>query len=289
VAKRIYDNPARRAWWQVHIEAWQKSGMTIAGYCRTHGLTVDRFRRWRSEIAAWTEQKTVKSQRRKKQWIRISKDKRRQATQAFWAMHVEAWTWSGLHLRDYAATHRLSPYSLKKWRNLFDNEEMVADWRTMLHPSALPLISTRIGTGAKEKAAAERLTAVIEAEAPPPKRATRRRWTTEEKIALLLQAERYGSTITSVAQAHGIATSVMFRWRDQLGVGKDDPAVILPVRVAEARDRRASGAPSLLADLLPRPEGMIEVALADGRLVFAPEGSDPEVVQREVTARELRP
>lgn len=289
MARRAFDNPAKRAWWSIHVEAHRKSGLTVTKYCVTHGLVRWTFNKWRRELTDWEAQKSAAASRRRGQWKPISKDKRRQATQAFWAMHVEAWTWSGLHLRDYASTHRLSTHSLKRWRNIFDNEEIVIDWRTHLHPSALPLISTEIGPSAKEKAEATRLTAAIEADAPPPRRATRRRWTTEEKIALLLQAERHGSTISSVGQAHGISTSVLFRWRDQLGMGKEKPAVIMPVRVAEGRDRTSSGAPSLLADLLPRPEGMVEVALADGRLVFAPEGSDPEAVQREVTAREQQP
>lgn len=289
MAKRIYDNPVRRAWWLIHIEAWQKSGASIAGYCRTHGLAVETFGRWRREIAAWTERKALKSQQRKKVWIRISKDKRRQATQAFWAMHVEAWIWSGMHLRDYAATHRLSPYSLKKWRNLIDSEEVVADWRTMLHPSALPLISTKIRPSAKEKAAAARLTAAIEAKAGPTKRATRRRWSTQEKIDLLVQAERHGSSVTAVAQKHGISTSVMFRWRDEFGMGKSKSAAIMPVRVVEEGDRNSDGAPCLLANLLPKPAGMIEVELADGRRVFAPVDVDPEAVRQEVASREVQP
>lgn len=287
--RRVFDNRAKRAWWLVHIEAWQKSRLTMAAYCRQHGLTVDRFRRWRNEITEWTERKTASAQRRRGQWTPISREKRAKATQAFWAMHVEAWTWSGLHLRDYAATHRLSTHSLKRWRNIFDNEEIVIDWRTLLHPSALPLISTKIGPSAKEKAEAERLTVAIEADAPPPRRATRRRFSTEEKVAILLQAERHGSTISSVGQAHGISTSVLFRWRDQLGMGKEKPAVIAPVRVAEGRDRSRAGAPSLLADLLPKPDGMVEVELPDGRLVFAPADADPEAVRREVAARESRP
>lgn len=286
---REIDNAGKRAWWRVHVEAQGKSGLNQTVYCAKQGLDVEAFRRWRRQLAELEGVVKVRKLRRRGYSTPISKDRQRKATQAFWAMHVEAWTWSGLHLRDYAGTHRLSHHSLKRWRNMFDSEELVIDWRTMLHASALPLISTKIGTSAKEKTTAARLTAAIEAHAPPPKRATRRRWKTEEKIALLLQAERHGSTITSVAQAHGIATSVMFRWRDQLGVGKDDPAVILPVRLVEGRERSGSATPSLLADLLPRPDGMIEVALADGRLVFAPEGSDPEAVQHEVTARELRP
>lgn len=289
MARRVFDNPARRAWWQVHVEAYRKSRLTIAQYCRAHGLTRGTFNIWRRELTDWEARKSADTKRRKAQQTPVSKDKRLQATQAFWAMHVEAWIWSGLHLRDYALTHRLSPYSLKRWRNIFDNEVVVIDWRTYLHPSSLPLISTKIGPSAKEKAEAARLTAVIEANAPPPRRAVRRRWSTEEKIALLLQAERHGSTISSVGQAHGISTSVLFRWRDQLGMGKEKPVEIVPVRVVEAHDRSRGGAPSLLADLLPRPDGMEEVALPDGRLVFAPVGVDPEAVWQEVAAREERP
>ena len=289
MARRAFDNPAKRAWWLIHVEAHRKSGLTVTKYCHTHGLVRWTFNKWRRELTDWEAQKSAAAGRRRSQWMPISKDKRRQATQAFWAMHVEAWTWSGLHLRDYAATHRLSTHSLKRWRNIFDNEEVVIDWRTHLHPSALPLISTEIGPSAKEKAEAARLTAAIEADAPPRRRATRRRWTTEEKIALLLQAERHGSTISSVGQAHGISTSVMFRWRDQLGMGKEKPAVITPVRVVELGDRNRDGPPSLLANLLPKPEGMIEIELADGRRVFAPAGVDPDAVRDEVRAREMQP
>jgi transposase-like protein len=289
MARRVFDNPGIRAWWQIHVEAYRLSRLTIAKYCSVHGLARGTFNKWRRELTDWEAQKSANAARRRGQWTPVSKEKRRQATQAFWAMHVEAWIWSGLHLRDYAMTHRLSTHSLKRWRNIFDNEEVVIDWRTYLHPSALPLIGTKIGPSAKEKEEAARLTAVIEADAPPPRRAVRRRWTTEEKIALLLQAERHGSTISSVGQAHGISTSVLFRWRDQLGMGKEKPLEIVPVRVVEAHDRSIGGAPSLLADLLPKPDGMVEVALPDGRLVFAPVGVDPEAVRREVAAREQQP
>jgi transposase-like protein len=286
MGRRVYDNKAKRAFWLLHIEACQKSGSTVAAYCRQHGLTSENFRRWRREITDWEARKSAERARWKQRNRPVSADKRRKATQAFWAMHVEAWQWSGLALRDYASTHRLSSYSLKRWRILLEAEEFKVDWRTMLHPSMLPLISTKISTRTKEKEEAARLTAVLEADASPPKRARRRRFSTEEKIALLLEAERHGSTISSVAQAHGIATSVMFRWRDQLGMGKDKPAVIAPVRVIDGRERDRSGPPSLLADLLPKPDGMMEIELSDGRLVFAPAGVDADEVRRAVEARE---
>lgn len=286
--RRIFDNKAKRAWWLVHIEAWRKSGLTVAAYCRQHKLTPDNFRTWRREITDWEAQKTVQKQQWRRRNKPISADRRRQATQAFWAMHVEAWQWSGLHLRDYSSALRLSPHSLKRWRNLIESEQVVIDWRAMLHPSALPLTSTNISTRTKEKERVEALTAAIEAQAGPPRRATRRRYSPEQKIALLLETERHGESVSSVGRAHGIATSVLFRWRDQFGLAKEKPAVLVPVRIVEERADR-SGEPSLLADLLPKPDGMAEVELADGRRVFAPADADPEAVRREVAVREMQP
>src|SRR3546814_835351 len=146
-------------------------------------------------------------------------------------MHVEAWQWSGLHLRDYSSALRLSPYSLKRWRNLIETEEVVIDWRALLQPSARPPISTNISTSAKETRRIRALTEAIEAEAGPPRRAVRRRWSTEEKIALLLEAERHGETISSVGRRHGISTSVLFRWRDQFGLGHEKPMTLAAVQV----------------------------------------------------------
>lgn len=289
--RRVFDNKAKRAWWSVHVEAWKRSGLSARVYCGQHRLTQGTFAKWRDELAASEDLKTALNLRRKKAYRPLTQEKRLKATQAFWAMHVEAWQWSGLALREYAATHRLSPHSLKRWRNVIESEEMEIDWRTMLHPSALPLISTKISTRTKQKQEAARLTAAIEADAPPAKRARRRRFTTEQKIALLLQVEEHGETVSSIGRAHGISTSVLFRWRDQLGFGKEKPAVLTPVRVVEGKSKAKAGAlpPSLLADLLPKPEGMVEVELADGRLVFAPLDADPEAVRRAVAKQEARP
>src|SRR3546814_10821185 len=83
-----------------------------------HRLLTRTFQIWRRELTDWEEEKIQRNLKRRKRSQPISPDRRRQATQAFWAMHVEAWQWSGLHLRDYSSALRLSPYSLKRWRNL---------------------------------------------------------------------------------------------------------------------------------------------------------------------------
>jgi transposase-like protein len=286
--RRVFDNPAKRAWWQIHVDAQRESGLTINRYCRNHRLTVDTFKKWRRELTDWEEEKIQRKLKARKRYRPISPDRRRQATQAFWAMHVEAWQWSGLQLRDYSSALRLSPYSLKRWRNLIEAEEVVIDWRALLHPSARPPISTNISTSAKESERIRALTEAIEAEAGPPRRAVRRRWSTEEKIALLLEAERHGETISSVGRRHGISTSVLFRWRDQFGLGHEKPMTLAAVQVVEGRAKPGPREASLLAGLLPCPEGMKEVELADGRRVFAPIEAAPDDVRRTVAEREMR-
>lgn len=287
--RRIFSNKAKRTWWAVHIKAWRESGLSASAYCRQQGLTRSDFKAWQSEIEEWEAQKSEERRRWKRRFTPASQDKRRQATQAFWAMHVEAWQWSGLHLRDYSSALRLSPYSLKRWRNLIEAGEIIIDWRALLHPSARPPISTNISTRTKETERVQALTAKIEAAAELPRRARRRRFSTEEKIALLLEAERHDETISSVGRRHGISTSVLFRWRDQFGLGHEKPMTLAAVQVVEGRVKPGPREPSLLAGLLPCPAGMKEVDLADGRRVFAPLDADPDDVRRTVAEREARP
>lgn len=120
------------------------------------------------------------------------------------------------------------------------------------------------------------MTAALETEAGQPKQARRRRFSLEEKIALLLEAERHGQTISSVGRRHGMSTSRLFRWRDQLGLGHALPATLASAQVVESRASPGPREASLLAGLLACPDDMKAVELADGRHVFASADADPE-------------
>jgi len=58
----------------------------------------------------------------------------------------------------------------------------------------------------------------------------RRRWTPEEKRALLEEAEHPGSSVSSVARKYGVNPNQLFHWRKLMregalvAVGADDPA-----------------------------------------------------------------
>ena len=67
-------------------------------------------------------------------------------------------------------------------------------------------------------------------------------------------------------------TSLLFRWRAELGFGKNKRATLATVPVADGRCG-TSLVPLILHDLLQPPDGMMAVELDDGRRVFAPVGS----------------
>lgn len=180
----------RRSWakahspyWSLHVEAWQRSGMDRTNYCRQHGLSKNTFDRWMKHLISKEDarkhaeyqrelrqeeklrQRQKVTRRRQRRGFAVSTDMRSRAVQAFWAMHVEAMTWSGMSVRQYAAGLYLSPHSLKKWRDRFENAEVEIDWRAHLHPSARPRISTGASSAAKDGSSENDLTAACDAEA----------------------------------------------------------------------------------------------------------------------------
>jgi transposase-like protein len=123
----------------------------------------------------------------------------------------------------------------------------------------------------------------------PPGRKHRRNFTDAEKRAIVLETEQPGATVSQVARAHRIVTSVLFRWRAELGFGRSKAANLVAVRIADERsssNRDAGAEVAVLQDILPIPPNTVAVQLADGRHVFAPSGSDPDAVRRYVSERE---
>jgi transposase-like protein len=202
VASKHFENAARQAWWSVHIEAWRRSGLAQTHYCRQQRLHRQTFARWltylagkeaaRKHVEYQAELRRQKRSEERENGIRkrqrrrygVSTDVRSQAVQAFWAMHVEALNWSGMSVREYAAGLQLSPTSLRKWRDRFEDGEVEVDWRAHLHPSARPQISTGVKPSAKESASETDLTVGSDDVPQMPKPTTRRSFTDEEKLAI---------------------------------------------------------------------------------------------------------
>lgn len=289
MVRDYFGGKARHSFWSVHVEAWRQSGLTRRKYCNEHGLNQETFARWLKHLI---DEETLKQRDkllRHERWKRrrlghspLSTSARNKAVQAFWAMHVEALLWSGMSARNYGAAHHISHFTLNKWVKKMEAGDLDIDWRAHLHPSARPKISTRPSTSATEKAAASPLTEEIKSDPEPVEKQQRRSFSAEEKRAIVMEAERLGATVSSVARAHGIVTSVLFRWRAELGFGKSARARLAGVTVDNHAGERGTQA-VVLHNILPIPDGMMTVELGDGRRVFAPEGSDVEEVRRRAT------
>jgi transposase-like protein len=288
VGARYFEHRARRAWWATHLEAWRRSGVTRTEYCRLHRLTKSTFDRWLNALNLLESAREEARKRRKRTREPLSTDKRNKAVQAFWAMHVEALNWSGVSAKDYAAAHHISVYSLRTWRARLDADPLQIDWRARLHPSVRPTVSTSASDSAKEPPVENILTTAPAAD-PPTSGRKRRSFTDAEKRAIVLEAEQPGATVSQVACTHRIVTSVLFRWRAELGFGRGKPTTLAAVRIADEQRRGTDDASAelvVLQEMLPVPPGAMAVELADGRRVFALAGSDPEAVRQYVAERE---
>lgn len=298
MTSRHFENKARRSFWLLHIEAWQRSGVTRTEYCRQHRLTKGTLDRWlrhlagedaaRKQLEYQTElrrqQRLEARQKLQKKRVRrryaVSTDVRNRAVQAFWAMHVEAMNWSGMSVRDYAAALVLSPTSLRKWRDRLDDGEVEVDWRAHLHPAARPVVGTSAGNPSRENG----LTAVPTADPQLTEPPARRYFSDAQKEAIAVETAQPGATVSGVARRHGIVTGLLFRWRVQFGVAQKTRAKLASVVLADG-----TNVADLLRDLVRPPDDPAAVALADELYAATSGNSGPDAVRAHLARGETAP
>lgn len=119
----------------------------------------------------------------------------------------------------------------------------------------------------------------------------RRRWTTEQKLALVEEAMRPGSSVAGVADRRGVSRSLLFEWRRQVRegtmpglvtTGLEVQPTLVPVRVVDDSPPRpqASSCPERPA----RSGATIELVLRNGRVLRVSEAIRPEVLGRLAAA-----
>ena len=102
---------------------------------------------------------------------------------------------------------------------------------------------------------------------------------------MVQETEKPGVAVAEVCRRHGIATSLLFRWRLQFGLTARKAPQLATVALA---DGATNDLPALAAlrDLVQPPDGMMAIELDDGRRVFAPAGSNPAAVKRKLAEKE---
>lgn len=115
---------------------------------------------------------------------------------------------------------------------------------------------------------------------------TRRRWTKSQKRSILAEVDAPGGSVSAVARRHGLHTSLLFRWRRNLG-GKpappsssSPPPAFVPLTLPSPMPA-ARSAPSFSA----RADA-IEIVLTSGRIVRVGSGIDVVTLRRLLAALE---
>jgi len=117
----------------------------------------------------------------------------------------------------------------------------------------------------------------------------RRRFTPEQKLALVAEVSKPGVSVAALADRHGVSRSLLFEWRRQVreglmpGVTRVDgsPAMVPVSVVAEPRPKEMSPFHSPGS---PQATAMIEVVLTNGRVLRFPEAIRPDVLGRLAAA-----
>ena len=97
----------------------------------------------------------------------------------------------------------------------------------------------------------------------------RRRWSDEQKRAIVAAAFAPGAVVTEVARRADINSGQIYRWRRDLRIGSS--------RIAEVVVSPTSGSASISASV-------IDVALRDGGRVYIPASIPPELAAAVITA-----
>lgn len=122
----------------------------------------------------------------------------------------------------------------------------------------------------------------------------RRRWTTEQKLALVEAAAQPGASVAATADRHGVSRSLLFDWRRQVRegtmpglVGTTADAAFAPVRVVPAPGGPARSSPGAVPTRRSPPGGgMMELVLTNGRVLRVSEAIRPEVLGQLAMALE---
>ena len=109
---------------------------------------------------------------------------------------------------------------------------------------------------------------------------TRRRWSEDEKQAIIAEALHPGVNVSAVARRHGIKPSLLFRWRKLAkSDAKPEPApAFLPVSLTAPAKSGDTGCDRTTGDV--PADNRIEIELLNGRRVRVGPGADMGALKR---------
>ena len=114
---------------------------------------------------------------------------------------------------------------------------------------------------------------------------TRRKWSRAEKEAMIAETRTAGASVSSVARKHGVASSLLFRWRRGKDIAREktNPKVgvaFLPVALPVP-----SAGCALTAAVIG---GLIEIELSSGRRIRVDASVDAGALRRVIAVLDER-
>jgi transposase len=210
-------------------------------------------------------------------------------------MHnFEVWALSGLTQREYCERHGLGLKSFGNWRAQLKREDAVgpkARWGR--YPRLRPMTSPM--TKARTKAPRANFLrapspAAISSVRVSGEPAGRRRFSEDAKKRIVEETCYPGTSVSAVARRYGVAVSLLFRWRQALGIAPvPEEAAFLPVKIADeaiAGDAPPGTSSKTSSLIIERPAPGIEIELVGGRRVRFDRDVDPETMKRVVAVLE---
>lgn len=110
----------------------------------------------------------------------------------------------------------------------------------------------------------------------------RRRWSRAEKEAIVAELDDKAASVSAIARKHGLAPSLLFRWRRQFAKVTAPPPFVPIALPAPSKD--ASPGPAEVA----HAGGMIEIELLGGRRIRVDGSVDITTLRRVIDVLERR-
>jgi hypothetical protein len=74
-SKKLKSNEERRQFWQMAIETWKQSGMSISKFCKAEGLSEGTFYGWRRRLSVRESQEAKQSPSKPSAFIEVAMPK----------------------------------------------------------------------------------------------------------------------------------------------------------------------------------------------------------------------
>jgi len=70
--EQIKSNNEKRQFWQLAIETWQDSGISVSKFCKAEGLVEGTFYNWRKKLTDGQSQTNKRTAKRPSEFIRVA-------------------------------------------------------------------------------------------------------------------------------------------------------------------------------------------------------------------------